>query len=60
MPDFTVKVVSESVYGPFAYGSADALRKDIIGGKLKMNDIATTLEEGTITRLVVKEVKKEK
>jgi hypothetical protein len=60
MPDFIVEVHSKSIYGPFTYPSAAHLRADLVGGNLKMDEVATIIDQDTPTRISVKEVKPEK
>lgn len=60
MPDFIVEVHSKSIFGPFTYPNAAALRADLVGGRLKMDEVTTIIDQDTPTRIAVKEVKPEK
>ena len=44
MPDFDVEVTSKTVYGPFTYPSASALRTDLVEGKLNLEDCPVSIK----------------
>lgn len=58
MPDFIIEVVTRNTYGPFTYGTAANLRRDLVEGKLNMAEFE--VEINAPTAIKIKEVKPEK
>ena len=58
MPDFDVEVTSKTIYGPFAYASASALRAALVEGKLNLSEMV--FDEDCPVSIKIKELKPEK
>ena len=58
MPDFDVEVTSKTIYGPFTYPSASALRADLVEGKLNLSEMV--FDEDCPVSIKIKELKPEK
>lgn len=59
MPDYTITIKTQSIYGPYTFPNPGALRDAFLSGKLPLKE-EEAQELDRLTGLTVKEVKEEK